>query len=56
MGFSQSGAGSSGNPPTGVILVGVVIFALILAFAAKNSREIPADNGPQPIPSVTATK
>lgn len=55
MGMSQSGLGSDGNPPVGVILVGVAIFAVILAFAAKKSGEDRFPE-PQPTPSVTVTK
>lgn len=55
MGLSQSGLGSSGNPPTGVIVVGVAILAVVIALAAKKSGEDRFPE-PQPTPSVTATK
>lgn len=54
MGVSQSGLSPDRPVPTGLILVGVVIVALILAFGAKKSAD-DRQQRPEPTPSVSAS-
>lgn len=50
MGMTE-GKGPSGGAPTGVILLGLVVLAVVLAFAAQSGKRVCC--GPDPRPSVT---